>query len=221
MFAYTLEAAQQSTQLNRVVVSSDDLELQKLAEQYGIEFIPRPEFLATAESALDDTVRHVCRFLKERDHFNPDVVLTMQGNVPVRKEGQIDRLISSFDKYPTATAICTAQESHFRPEWARVVVNEQTGESAPFLQGKFPYRTQELPRLFYMDGSIYGVRTEILWKYEHQREAHAWFGDHLHLLVQDSLMYSHEIDYPHQVQLAEFYLMCKQYGDQWYREITF
>jgi len=219
MFAYTLEASLESKLLDRIVVSSDDFELKKLTEQYGIEFITRPPELATAASALDDAVRHVCRYLEQRDEFQPDVVLTFQGNVPIRKEGQIDDLILRFKELPKATAICTAQESFLRPEWASVITDEVTGEATPFLQGKFPYRTQDFPRLFYMDGAIYGVRIKTLWEQEGKKEAHAWFGSDIHLILQDSSMYSHEIDYPHQVQLAEFYLMCKKYGDAWYKDM--
>lgn len=220
MFAYTLDAVLESKLLDRIVVSSDDLELKQLTEQYGFEFITRPAELATATAALDDAVRHVCRFLGERDGFEPDVVLTMQGNVPIRKNGQIDELILKFKELPQATAICTAHETFLRPEWANIITDEATGAAASFLQGQFPYRTQDFPRLFHMDGAIYGVRIETLWQQEGNKAAHAWFGKQLHLLVQDSLMYSHEIDYPHQVQLAEFYLMCQKYGNEWYKNLN-
>ena len=74
-----------------------------------------------------------------------------------------------------------------------------------------------------MDGAILGVRVNTLWKSEGNKAAHAWLGEKLHLLVQEDpmyshIMYSHEVDYAHQLQLAEFYLLCQRYGDQWYKK---
>jgi CMP-N-acetylneuraminic acid synthetase len=206
MFAYTLEAAASAKRLDRVVVSSDDPQLQGLAEHYGMEYIARPPELATATAALDDAVRHVCQLLERRDGFAADVVVTMQGNVPVRCPGQIDDVIERLERVPDATAVCTAQEMRFRPEWAKVVTDEATGAVAPFLPGAVGYRTQDFPKLFVLDGAVYGVRASTLFATAGNRAAHAWFGPRLHVLIQDDAMYSLEVDYPDQIALAEFSL---------------
>src|SRR5947207_8008503 len=87
MFAYTIEAALKATRLDRIVVSSDDPELAAMAQRYGVEFIERPADLAVDTAPLDDALRHVSRLLEDRDGFHADVILTMQGNVPIRKDG--------------------------------------------------------------------------------------------------------------------------------------
>lgn len=214
IFAYTIDAALESQLLDRIVVSSDDLDLKPLVESNDIEFIQRPAELATATAALDDAVRHVCRLLSERDGFQPDLVITMQGNVPVRKEGQIDEVIRGFEKLPDATAICTAQNVRLRPEWAKVIIDEETAEAAPYLAGYTGYRTQDYPRIYLVDGAIYGVRATTLWAEEGKTAAHSWLGQHLHLVIQDHEMYSLEVDYPDQIALAEFYVLRNRYGDQ-------
>jgi N-acylneuraminate cytidylyltransferase len=206
MFAYTVAAAAQAKRLDRVVVSSDDDRLRPIAAQYGAEFVHRPAELATATAAFDDALRHVCRFLKARDGFRADVVLAMQGNVPVRKPGQIDDVVRRLEDLPDATAVCTAQEVRIRPEWAKVLTDEATGAVRPFLTGAFGYRAQDLPRLLALDGAICAVRRSTLEQTEGDRSVHAWLGPHLHLLVQDGPMYSLEVDYPDQLDLAELYL---------------
>jgi len=213
VFEYTIEAALKSQLLDRVVVSSDDLELKPLVESHGIEFIHRPAELATATSALDDAVRHVCRLLADRDGFQTDLSITVQGNVPVRKEGQIDELIRRFETLTDATAICTAQELRLRPEWAKVIKDEDTGEAESYLAGYTGYRTQDYPKIHLVDGAIYGVPAKTLWAAEGKTAAHSWFGERIHLMVQEHEMYSLEVDYPDQAALAEFYLLCQRFGD--------
>jgi len=215
MFAYTIEAALASTRLDRLVISSDDLELKSLADRYGVEFIERPSELASDTAALDDALRHTCRVLEERDGFRPDILLAMQGNVPVRKEGQIDEVIRRFKSLPDATAICTGEEVHVRPEWAKVMKDTETGEVEPFMAGYSAYRKQDYPQLFVIDGAVYGVRLDTLWAQEGNKKVHAWFGDRLHLLPQGHPMYSLEVDYPYQAQMAEFYLLRQHHADQW------
>lgn len=218
MFAYAVEAALESKGLSRIVVSSDDLKLRALAAQYGVEFIERPAELCSPTASLDDAVRHACRFLQSKDGFQPDVILTLQGNVPVRKKGQIDEVLLRFEELPQATAICTAQDSHLRPEWAQVMKDPETGEVRPYLPGAAAYRVQDYPNLFILDGAILGVRRETLFSQEKNKAALAWCGERLHLIVQEHPMYSVEVDYPDQRALAEFYLLYQRHGEGWIRE---
>lgn len=207
MFAYTLKAAREARRLDRVVISSDDQKLRSLADRHGIEFLERPSELCTDTAALDDAVRQVCRLLEARDGFRPDVIVMMQGNIPVRKEGQIDRLLQRFEELAEVTALCTAQEVRQRPEWTKIIQDDLTGEAVSYLPGFTGYRTQDYPPLFMVDGAIVGVRWGPLFATEGNRAAHAWLGPRLSLMVQEHPMYSLEVDYPDQLSLAEFYLL--------------
>lgn len=206
MFAYTIEAALAAARLDRLVVSSDDPALAALAAEYGVEFIERPAELAIDIAPLDDALRHVCGLLETRDGFRADLVIAMQGNVPVRQPGAIDEAIRRLERIADATAVCTAQEQRFRPEWAKVIRNAATGECAPFMAADRGYRTQDYEPIYILDGAIYGVRREVLEATSGNRTTHAWFGDRLHLLVQEDQRYSLEVDYPDQAILAECYL---------------
>jgi CMP-N-acetylneuraminic acid synthetase len=209
MFAYTVEAALQATRLDRVVISSDDPELARLADAYGVEFIERPTDLAADTASLDDAIRHVCDLLAARDGFSPGIVVTMQGNVPVRKDGQIDEAIEKLQSLPAATAVCTAQELRFRPEWAKVIT-DTNGACEPYLRDDRGFRAQDYRPIYVMDGALYAVRTNVLRATAGNRALHAWFGERLHLLVQDEPMYSLEVDYPDQADLAEYFLRLRR-----------
>ncbi len=214
MFAYTLEAMRESVTIDRLVISTDDLSLKPLGDQYGFEFIERPAKLATSTAALDDAVRHACRYVKNHHGFVPDTVVVAQGNVPIRPKGLIDYSIDRLRQFPAATAFCTAREIRDRPEWAQSIVDPQSGKAAPFNTQPVSYRFQDLPALYAMDGAIHTVRVSTLFETEGLRAANAWFGTGLHLLVQEHPMYSLEIDFFDQIVLAEYYLLYNKYGDQ-------
>ena len=218
MFAYTLEAAVAARRIDRLVVSSDDLELGPLAAQYGVEFFERPASLCSAESALEDAVHHVLDTLMARDRFQPELVIVAQGNVPVRRAGRIDEVIERLEALPQATAVCTAQPLRQRPEWAKRLSDPATGLAVPYLPGHAAFRTQDYPPLFLMDGAVYGVRRSTLEASRGRRVLHAWFGERLHLLAQEHAMYSLEVDYPDQVALAVWYLLAQRHGEAWIQQ---
>lgn len=215
MFVYTLEAARAARRLDHLVVTSDDLTLKPLAESLGIEFLMRPAELCTPTAALDDAIRHVCRVMESRDGFVPDVIVTLLGNVPVRKPGQIDEVVERLRSVPDATAVCTAQQLRDRPEWAKRL--GEGGRAEPFLTGHTAFRAQDYPSIYSMDGAVAAVRRNVLFETEGNRTAHAWFGPRPYLVIQDHAMYSLEVDYPDEQALAEFYLLYQRHGADWRR----
>ncbi|MBI2173949.1 MAG: hypothetical protein HYU33_01970, partial [Candidatus Omnitrophica bacterium] len=176
------------------------------------------EELASATASMDDAARHVCRWLESHEGFRPEAVCVMQGNIPVRKPGQIDEAIERLSTLPQATAVCTAEAVRERPEWFKRFVDERTQQAAPYLPGAFGYRTQDFAPLYRIDGAIMIPRLETLYAHESDRSVHAWLGPRTHLLIQEDARYSLEVDYPDEVALAEFYLLCERYGPKWYEE---
>ncbi|MBI1952816.1 MAG: NTP transferase domain-containing protein [Candidatus Omnitrophica bacterium] len=218
MFAYVLEAAKEARRLDRIVVSSDDLSLRPLAEQYGIEFIERPAEMASLTAPLEDALRHACRWVEKREGETLEMVVTLLGNVPVRKPGRVDETIQRLTELPEATSVCTALKIRRRPEWSKRM-EEGTGRAVPFLPGQTAYRAQDYPDLFQIDGAVQAVRRQVLFAQAGNSNAHHWLGDHIDLLVQEHPRYSLEVDYPDQGALAEFYLLYERYGSRWLEQL--
>jgi CMP-N-acetylneuraminic acid synthetase len=148
----------------------------------------------------------------EAGGFHPEIVAVMQANLPLRPEGQIDATIERLEALPEATAVCTAVAVRYRPEWAKVLVEERTGEVKPFMAGRQPWRKQDLPRLFAPDGAVLVVRRRILFETEGQPGAHVWLGERLHILPQADPAYAIEVDYPDEIPVVEYHLRRLQKG---------
>jgi len=205
LIEYTIEIALQATMLDRVVVSTDHDGIADIAKAFGAEVVMRPKELATAEAPIDDALRHVVNFLKTNEGSSTEIVVSMQANDPVRRQGEIDEIVRRLMATPWATSIATAYKISQRPEWAKRIINEETMEIRPFLDPGTNFRMQDLPDLYLLDGSIIAVRTEVLERAAGDKRVHAYLGDRVAIFVHDS-KYAVEIDELEDIELAEFYL---------------
>src|SRR5258706_5229330 len=96
MIAWTIEAAIKSKYISRVVVSTDDHEIAAISKSFGAE-VP---FLR--DSAADDhspvslaTIRTLTQ-LEELSVSQPDIIIQLMANCPLRDAKNIDEAIEFF-----------------------------------------------------------------------------------------------------------------------------
>ena len=76
LMSYTLEAAQRAHALDRLIFSSEDVSLIKIAADAGVEVpFTRPEHLATDEASSLAVVQHAIHFLEAQGEFFDAVCL--------------------------------------------------------------------------------------------------------------------------------------------------
>ncbi|MBU1121672.1 MAG: acylneuraminate cytidylyltransferase family protein [Candidatus Omnitrophota bacterium] len=208
LIAYTIEAALTSELCDRVIVSTDDSNISAAGEKYGAEIIIRPPDLALDHSPIEDALRHVVRHLEKEENYITDIVVLLQANVPVRKDGEIDSVIRELINHEDGTAVATAYLIDQRPEWMKVIDSE-TGMIKPFMVATNLYRKQDLPKLYLFDGAVAAVKKEILMETEGKKSVHAFFGEKVRVVIHDE-KYAIEIDEKKDYELAEYYLRQSQ-----------
>lgn len=79
-----------------VIVSTDDVELAEIAQQYGAE-VPfmRPAHLAEDTTATEPVIEHAIEFMTEAGR-RPDAVMLLQATSPVRLPGTLERAVRQF-----------------------------------------------------------------------------------------------------------------------------
>ncbi|MBU2552254.1 MAG: acylneuraminate cytidylyltransferase family protein [Proteobacteria bacterium] len=90
LVAWTIEAARNSSLLDRFVVSTEDPEIAAVAEHWGAEVLPRPAELAGDDSSSRDVIRHAL------ESTGADVSVLLQPTSPVRDPDLIDRAVQAF-----------------------------------------------------------------------------------------------------------------------------
>jgi N-acylneuraminate cytidylyltransferase len=169
LIAYTIECSLKSRFINRVIVSTDSIEIAEIAKKYGAEvpFI-RPKKFAQDTSPDIDAFYHALTWLRDKENYTPDIVLNMRPVCPLRKVEVVDRAIKTFINNPHADslrAVCHPRELPYKM-WRK---------KDKFIEPLLPYRKfkesfnmprQVLPEVLYQHGYVDMVRTEVILKYK-------------------------------------------------------
>jgi len=210
LIAYSIESALESKLCNKVIVSTDDPKIASISKKYGADVVVRPDSLAADTSPLDGALRHAVKFFEKEEAFSTDIVVLLQANVPVRKKGEIDKVLNNLIKTNNATAVATVYAIDQRPEWMKTI-DAKTGEIKSLMEPKNLYRKQDLPELYLLDGAIIAIRTQTLMETEGVKKVHGYLGDRIYPFIHD-VKYSIEIDEEKDFEIAEYYLRKEQAG---------
>lgn len=198
VIAYTIIAAQRSNLITRLVVSTEDKEITEVSHRYAVEVIPRPVELAADDSPIEEALRHSVTYLREKEGYNPDIVVQMQANVPVRKEGMIDAVIEKLINSGADSAV-SIYEVDQRPEVMKRLKGDRLFPRYKLTKG---YRRQDFLKLYLLDGAVLATKTEVLFATTGDRRVHAYLGDDVRGVIQEKF-YVVEIDTPEDLILAE------------------
>ena len=162
LLAWTVEAAQKSQLLDRVILSSEDDEIIALARDLNLD-VP---FKRPAELARDDTpgIAPVLHALKTLQSENYNHVVLLQPTSPLREADDIDAAIRlCIDQAaPACVSVCEAPH----PPWWMFRLDAQTRLIPLLDQEALPARRQDAPRAFQLNGAVYVAQVD--WLLEQQ-----------------------------------------------------
>lgn len=159
LIAWTIEAANKSQYIDKVVVSSEDDEILNISQKYDAMTLKRPSILATDTATTYDTVKHVIDSMEDKY----DYILLLQATSPLRNEKHIDEAIELlFQK--DAFAILSVCEMDHSPLWSNTLAEDKS--MAGFLSDEIPKRSQDLPTYYRLNGAIYICKRDVLLKEE-------------------------------------------------------
>ena len=92
LIAYTIEQAQRSQHINRVIVTTDDEEIAAVSRSFGAE-VPflRPGAFAQDLSPDIDVFRHALGWLQGHEGYAPELIVHLRPTGPVRRVELIDQ----------------------------------------------------------------------------------------------------------------------------------
>lgn len=156
LIAWSIETAKTSKYIDRVIVSTDDDEIKQVSEQYGAE-VPflRPEHLSNDHASTFDVIQHSIRFVR-LDQENELIVL-LQPTSPLRLVSEVDAALEFF-LTKNAKGVVSISETEHSPMWSNTLPENgcMSDFIRPEVQGK---RSQDLPKFFRLNGSIYIYET--------------------------------------------------------------
>jgi CMP-N,N'-diacetyllegionaminic acid synthase len=165
LIAYSIEAAQASKVVDRIVVSTDDLEISEVSRSLGAEVRIRPSALAMDDTPTRAVLHHVVSELAG-EGYEADAVLTLQPTSPLRTSKHIVEAVALFQSIPEADSLvsCIPVPHFFHP--LSVMKKDRDGFLEPYFSEPQPYRRQDKEAVFARNGAaIYITRTKRLAEY--------------------------------------------------------
>ena len=158
LIAWTIEAAQASKYLDRLILSSDDDAIIEVAKTYGCELpFKRQAYLAT-----DDTpsIEVVLDALGRCPGY--DWVVLLQPTSPLRTADDIDRALEKCIELdaPACVSVCEAEQSPYWMFFQKDSRLHRVIETTPVNQ------RQDLPKVYILIGAVYVSQTS--WLSQHQ-----------------------------------------------------
>ena len=92
LLAYTIEHAIATPSIDRVVVSTDDVEIGTVAARYGAEVVWRPGEISGDRAPSEAALLHTLDELAARDGYQPDLVVMLQATAVHKRSGAQSRI---------------------------------------------------------------------------------------------------------------------------------
>lgn len=159
LIAYTIDIARAICDDDDICVSSDDIEIIKVVEEYGLEvpFI-RPSELATDNAGTYGVLLHALGFY-ERLGRKYDNVLLLQNTSPFRKVKHVKEALNLFTK--KIDMVVSVKETSSNPYYNCFEENENGFLRISKGDGKL-VRRQDAPISYEYNGAIYVINPDSL-----------------------------------------------------------
>ena len=147
-----IETALSIPEITRVIVTSDDVSVQKIASDLGAEVVVRPADLAQDNSPIELAILHAFAALN-LDPTSTDVLTVIQPTSPLRDKKLLATSISNFIKNGSNGSVFGVVEVEHHPAKMLIVDGENV---VPFTKVEdLSAPRQQLDRVVRQSGSIY------------------------------------------------------------------
>ncbi len=156
---YTIDEARQIVKDEDICISTDDPEIIKYVEEYGLN-VPfvRPEELATDTAGTYEVLLHALDFYEKKGHHY-EAVLLLQNTSPFRKAEQIIEALTLFNN--DVDMVVSVKECEANPYYC--VFEEDECGYLHVCKGDGTYfRRQDAPKVYEYNGAIYIMKAETL-----------------------------------------------------------
>ena len=113
LIAWTIRAAQRATTIDRIIVSTDDLEIAQISSTFNVE-IPfiRPKEISQDKSGAVEVCRHAIEHFQEAEGKTPHCIIYLQPTSPFRSSFHIDQAVEKFSKNDYDTLVSVTKVPH-------------------------------------------------------------------------------------------------------------
>lgn len=165
LVGWTIIQALNSRYLDKVIVSTDDLEIARISRNFGAE-VPflRPKKFAVDTAKSIDVIKHALGYFRNKG-IEFDYLALLEPTSPLRKKEDIDEAIKKLiDNQEKADSLISVGEAVFSHPIIMKRINS-SGYVSNFIKNVWvPCRRQDLPAAYFPYGVIYLSKKSTLLK---------------------------------------------------------
>jgi N-acylneuraminate cytidylyltransferase len=199
LLAYSIVQALASRCINRVIVSTDDEDIARVAREWGAEVpFTRPAWCAQDTSPDIDVFRHALAWLQEAEDYRPELVVHLRPPGPVRRVVHIDEAVELLRSHPEADAVRSVSPARQTPYKMWHVTEKGYLQPVLALPGVPDCQSmprQRLPPVYWQNGYVDVIRPRAIFDKDSM-----WGDCALPYLVDEQL---YEVDYPEDIPAVE------------------
>jgi N-acylneuraminate cytidylyltransferase/CMP-N,N'-diacetyllegionaminic acid synthase len=159
MIAYTIQAALKSKYIDNVIVSTDSIEIETIAKNFGAKsYFLRPKLLASDEANAIDNYIFTINKLNNDFNYKIDDFVVLQPTSPLRVTKDIDSAIDIFYTKKADSVISYSEESH-PLKWHKYISKDGRFEN---IFDDSLLNRQEFRTSFYPNGAIYVFKYRLI-----------------------------------------------------------
>jgi N-acylneuraminate cytidylyltransferase len=158
LLAWSIEVARQVSEIDRIIVSTDDAQIASVGRAYGAEVYDRPPHLATDDALVIDALKDLLQTLHAEGE-TPDWVILLEPTCPLRTSDDVRdclKLIAQGEY----DSVATFKDAELNPHRAWRLID---GVPEVFIGGAVPWLPrQKLPKAYQLNGAVYVFRANLL-----------------------------------------------------------
>jgi CMP-N-acetylneuraminic acid synthetase len=151
LIAWPIGCARETPEVDRIIVSTDDMDIAAEARRLGAEAYERPAELATDTAIVADVLRDLWRRLRAEDE-RAEILLLLEATSPFRTPALVQRCLRRLAA-EDLDSIATFNEAAVNPERTWRI---DSGVPSPFIPGAVAWKPRQLLTPAYqLNGAVY------------------------------------------------------------------
>jgi len=165
LIEYTINQAKSLPFVDRIIVSTDDLKIKKVAEKLGLE-VPflRPKQLASDKAAKVPAIIHAVKTAEEIYKQEFDVVIDLDPTSPLRSLKDIRSILDILVTTANTKSVFSVTDAYKNPYFNMVEMNKNKYVYISKKLRTKVVRRQDAPVVYEMNASIYAAWKNVLYK---------------------------------------------------------
>ncbi len=158
LLAWSIEVASEVSEIDRIIVSTDDAQIASVGRAYGAEVYARPPHLAGDEALVIDALKDLLQTLQAEGE-TPEWVILLEPTCPLRKPEDVRDCLNLIAR-GGYDSVATFKDAELNPHRAWRLVD---GVPEVFIDGAIPWLPrQKLPKAYQLNGAVYVFRANLL-----------------------------------------------------------